>query len=471
MTEHQADRARRRDAVPGSEAGEPTPQRGLDESIPRREFVRRAGATSLALGSGGLLAACGVKSNSSSSGGSGGGGGGGTLKIGYVSPLTGEAASFGESDTYVLGQVRKAIAGGITGSGGKHYTIQIVQKDSQSSPQTASSVANDLINSAQIDLMLTTSTPEVVNPVSDACEAAGIPCISTVVPWESWYFGRGAKPTNKAAFKYTYHFSFGVENFAAAYISQWHLLPTNKVVGALDPNDSDGNAIRMGLLPLLTKAGFKVIDAGPYNDGLNDFSAQIAKFKANNCQIFNTFPLPPDFATFWRQAAQQGYKPIIAQIAKTGLFPSQVEALGNLGPTLATAAYWHPAFPYTSSLTGLNGTQIKNGYEATGKQWTQQLGSDFALWDAGVAALKHAPNPKDKLGLANSISTLTVQTPVGTIDWTKGPVKNVATDVLVGCQWVKAAPGSKFPLDLLIIEHAEDPKIPIQAKLKPYGAA
>ena len=73
--------------------------------------------------------------------------------------------------------------------------------------------------------MLTTSTPEVVNPVSDACEAAGTPCISTVVPWEAWYFGRGAKPQNKAAYKYTYHFSFGVENFAATYISQWHLLP------------------------------------------------------------------------------------------------------------------------------------------------------------------------------------------------------------------------------------------------------
>ena len=296
------------------------------ELFGRREFVKRAGAAGLAVSSGGVLAACGVKKSSS-------GGSTSAIKIGYVSPLTGEAASFGEPDTYVLGVVRKAIASGITGSDGKHYSVQIIQKDSQSSPQTAASVANDLINGAGIDLMLTTSTPEVVNPVSSACEAAGMPCISTVVPWEAWYFGRGAKPTNKAAFKYTYHFSFGVENFAATYISQWHLLPTNKVVGALYPNDSDGNAVRMGLIPLLEKGGFKVIDAGPYDDGLNDFSSQIATFKAHKCEILNTFPLPPDFATFWRQAIQQGYKPIIAQIAKTGLFPSQVEALGSLGPT------------------------------------------------------------------------------------------------------------------------------------------
>ncbi len=434
-----------------------------DRRFPRREFVKRAGSAGLLLSSGGVLAACGVKKSSSSTGGS-------TIKIGYVSPETGEAAAFGEPDGYILGLVRKAVANGITGGDGKHYSIEIIKKDSESSPQTAASVANDLINGSQVDLMLTSSTPEVTNPVSDACEAAGTPCISTVVPWEAWYYGRGAKPGNKAAYKYTYHFSFGVENFAISYISQWHLLPTNKVVGALYPNDADGNAIRMGLIPLLEKGGFKVIDAGPYNDGLNDFSSQIAKFKANHCQIFNTFPLPPDFATFWRQAIQQGYKPIIAQIAKTGLFPSQVEALGNLGPGLATAAFWHPVFPYSSSLTGLNGRQIQAGYEATGKQWTQVLGTGIGLFDVGIAALKHAPNPKDKAELANSIPTLKVDTPVGHLDWSRGPVKNVVDTIIPGSQWFKSPPGSKFPLQLLMTEHANDPSVPIQAKLRPYGS-
>ena len=78
-------------------------------------------------------AACGVKKASSS-----GGGASGTLKIGYVSPQTGEAAGFGEPDGWILSQVRKAIAGGITGADGKHYTITILEKDSQSSPQAAS---------------------------------------------------------------------------------------------------------------------------------------------------------------------------------------------------------------------------------------------------------------------------------------------------------------------------------------------
>ena len=32
--------------------------------------------------------------------------------------------------------------------------------------------------------------------------------------------------------------------------------------------------------------------------------------------------IPPDFATFWSQAAQQGFKPKIVTIGKALLFPS-----------------------------------------------------------------------------------------------------------------------------------------------------
>ena len=60
-------------------------------------------------------------------------------------------------------------------SGGKKYKVEIIDRDSQSDPSRASQLAKALINSDKVDLMLTTSTPEVVNPVSDACEAAGVP--------------------------------------------------------------------------------------------------------------------------------------------------------------------------------------------------------------------------------------------------------------------------------------------------------
>ena len=395
-----------------------------------------------------------------------------TLKVGFISPRTGALGGFGETDGYVLELARKALASGLK-LGDKTYGVEILDRDTQSDPSRAGQLAKTLINSDKIDMMLVVSTPETINPVADASEAAGVPCLSTVMPWESWYFGRGAKPGQPSPFKWTYHFGFGGAEFHKCYVSQWNLIPTNKIVGALYPNDADGNAIRDHLAPALAKSGFTIIDPGAYEDGTTDYSAQIAKFKAERCEIFNSFPIPPDFAAFWRQAAQQGYTRMvkIAQIAKACLFPAEVTALGNLGYNLASAAYWHKAFPYKSSLTGIGGEELADGYEkASGRQWTQQLGASLALFDAGFDALKASGDPTSKAGVAKALSTLNVTTINGKVDFTSGPVPNVSPGPIIGTQWVKAKAGSRFPLEYPVTENATDPNVPIQAKLRPYNS-
>jgi len=423
----------------------------------RRDVLALGGASGLALGLGvrGAFAA----------------GAENTLKIGFVSPRTGALAGFGETDGYVLELARKSLAGGLK-IGDKTYDVQILDRDTQSDPSRASQLAKSLINSDQVDLMLPISTPETINPVADACEAAGVPCLSTVMPWEAWYFGRGGKPGAPSPFKWSYHFGFGGGEFFKAYVSMWNSMETNKKVGVLYPNDADGNAIRQNLAPGLAKAGFTIIDPGPYEDGTTDYSAQISTFKKEKCEIFNTFPIPPDFAAFWRQAAQQGYTKIvkIAQIAKTGLFPTQVESLGDLGHNLASACYWHKTFPYKSSLTGISGVELADGYEKTsGKQWTQQLGASMALFDAGIAALKASADPKDKAAVAKALGSLNTVTMGGKVDFTSGPVANVSPGPIIGCQWVKAKPGSKFKLDFAVVENATDPNVPVAAKLVAYN--
>jgi branched-chain amino acid transport system substrate-binding protein len=394
-----------------------------------------------------------------------------TIKVGFFSPRTGPLAGFGEGDPYVLDLARKTLAKGVS-IGGKTYAVEILDRDTQSDPARASQLAKELINGAGVDFVLATSTPEVVNPVSDACEAAGVPCLSTIVPWEAWYFGRGAKPGAPSPFKWTYHFSFGVKEFLGPYTSQWNAMNTNKKVAVLYPNDADGNAIRAHLIPDLQKAGFTVVDPGGYEDGTSDFSAQIAKFKAEKCEIFNTFPLPPDFATFWRQSAQQGYTKIVkvAQIAKTGLFPSTIEALGSLGDKLVSTFYWHREFPYSSSLTGVSAHELADGYErTTGKQWQQQLGASMSLLDAGFTALHNSGNPKSKAAIAKALSTLKTVTMIGKVDFTSGPVPNVSPTNLVNTQWLKAKPGGKYAFEDVIVDHIADAKVPVGAKLISYS--
>lgn len=423
--------------------------------MPRRTFIAGAATAGSAL-------ALGLRPAAAQSGD--------TLKIGFISPRSGPLATFGEGDPYILDQARKALAGGLA-IGGKTYQVEILDRDTQSDPARAAQLAASLINSDGIDLMLASSTPETINPVADACEAAGVPCISTVMPWEAWYFGRGAKPGEPSPFKYSYHFGFGVGEFVQAYVSQWSLLETNKKVGVLYPNDADGNAVRAAMIPQLEAHGFTVVDPGAYENFTTDYSTQIAVFKAEGCELFNSFALPPDLVTFWRQAAQQGFtrNVKIAQIAKMGLFPADIESLGSLGPNLCSAAYWHRAMPYTSPLTGASAEQLAAGYEATeGRQWIQQIGASLSLVEVGIAALNASGAPKDRDTVAAAIAGLKTDTIGGTVDFTTGPVPNVAHGPIFGTQWVKSK-GGKYSLDYVVTENTTDPNVPVQAALIPYN--
>lgn len=401
----------------------------------------------------------------------------GTINLGYVSPMTGADAGFGEPDPYVISLVRKKVEKGVK-IGGKTYRVNIIQKDAQSTSSVSARVTQGLINSDHIDMLLTTSTPEVVLPAVGAAEAAGVPAISTTVPWQSYWLGSGNSLTKPKPYKWIYHFSFGVANFFDTYTDLWPQVKTNKTIGVMYPNDADGNAIRGALAPLLEKAGYTIVDPGAYEDGTSDFTSQISLFKQKNCQIFNTFPIPSDFTTFWRQAAEQGYTRMvkIAQIAKTGLFASQIEAVGlTLGNRLATGAYWGPTWPGGSSFLRISNKELGAGYEAKAhKYWNQQTGASAALFDVAFAAMKAAGNPKNKAAVAKALSHLNVDTPVGRLHWgtgspSKNPVPNVVATPIPGGQWLRSGSGARFPLRFVFCEHKDYPAVPIQAKLQAYN--
>jgi branched-chain amino acid transport system substrate-binding protein len=175
--------------------------------------------------------------------------------------------------------------------------------------------------------------------------------------------------------------------------------------------------------------------------------------------------IPPDFKTFWTQAAQQGFKPKIVSVGKALLFPPSIEALGELGDGLTTEVWWSPQHPFKSSLTGAGAQQFAADYEkATRKQWTQPIGFVHALFEVAVDALKRAKDPQKKAALRDAVAATKLDTIVGPISWSGGPVKNVAKTPLVGGQWVK---GKKYKYELVIVNNETAKSIPTQAKIKP----
>lgn len=436
-----------------SEQNNPTPQSTDQSELSRRGFLRLAGGAAAAASA----LTFGVPAFAQ----------GRRIKIGYVSPQTGPLAPFGEADNFVLGGIRDAVKAGIT-VGGKTYAVDIVVRDSQSNPNRAAEVAADLILKEKIDLMLVASTPETTNPVSDQCELNGVPCVSTVAPWQPWFFVRGGKPDT--GFEWTYHFFWGLEDIIAVFTNMWGSIPSNKMVGGLFPNDGDGNAWgdpKLGFPTPLSQKGFKLTDPGRYQNLTQDFSAQISAFKKANCEILTGVVIPPDMKTFWTQAKQQGFKPKIASIGKALLFPAAVEALGDAADGLSTEVWWSPNHPFKSSLNGMSAKQVAEAYETSAKkQWTQPIGFIHALFEVGIDALKRAKSLDKKEDIRDAILATNLNTVVGPISWKGGPVKNVAKTPLVGGQWVK---GKKYKYDLVIVNNQTAPNIPTQAKLKPLA--
>jgi branched-chain amino acid transport system substrate-binding protein len=392
-----------------------------------------------------------------------------TIKIGYVSPKTGPLAPFAEADDYIFDGIRTAIGPGIV-NGDTTYPIEIVPKDSQSDPNRAAEVAGQLITDDAIDLMLVASTPETTNPVADQCEANGIPCVSSVAPWQPYFFGRqpNVAPPDAKPFDWTYHFFWGLEDIIAVFLAMWPSVATNKKVGALWPNDGDGNAWsspEVGFPPAFAEAGYTLVDPGRYENGTQDFSAQINAFKKAGVEIVTGVPIPPDFTTFWNQAAQQDYHPKIASIGKALLFPASVKALGDIGEGLSTEIWWTPSHPFKSSLTDASAKELADGYTAaTTKQWTQPIGFAHALFEVAADVLTRATSIDDKAAIRDSIKATNLDTIVGKIQWTGTPVPNVAKTPLVGGQWKK---GTDFPYDLVIVSNEGQPTIPTAGTLEP----
>jgi branched-chain amino acid transport system substrate-binding protein len=323
------------------------------------------------------------------------------------------------------------------------------------------------------------STPETTNPVCTQCEIEEVACVSTKAPWQPWFIGQQANPAGGPPawkpFNYVYHYFWGLEDIIAVFTNMWGQVPTNKAVGALFPNDGDGNAWgdkQVGFPPVLEKQGYKLTDPGRYQNLTDNFSAQITAFKNAKCEILTGVVLPPDFTTFWKQALQQGFKPKAASVGKAILFPVAVEALGKDGHNLSSEVWWSPSHPFKSSLNGMSAKQLADAFTAaTKRQWTQPIGFVHSLFEVATDVLKRTKEIGNAKATVEAIRATNLDTVVGKVAWNGAGLppfaaKNVTKTPLVGGQW-RIKDGSKY--DIVITDNKTAPAIPVGGKMEPIA--
>jgi branched-chain amino acid transport system substrate-binding protein len=383
------------------------------------------------------------------------------IRIGYIGPKTGPFAPFTEADDFIIEQVRKSLAGGLK-VGDKTYEVEILARDDQSSPDRQSNLAAELINKDNVDLML--AQVSIGPGVSQQCELNGVPCLSTMTPWQAWMFPMKGEVSK--GFKNVFHFFWGIEDIAEVYLDIWRGTPTNKVVGSVFSNDVPGNAMgdaKLGMPGAFAQAGYKIVDIGKFPVGADDFSNYIQAFKKENVEIVTGLFNPPEWASFLNQSAQMGFKPKICTIAKALLFPGGVAALGPRAEGMSTEIWWLPSYPFKSSLTGQSAAELASSYaSATRKEWTQPLGVVHALFEAGVQGLKLSRDPKAPGKVADAIRGMRHDTVIGQLDFNASGIRNVSKIRVVGGQWHVGAGGKP---DLVITNNSTAPEIPVQRKL------
>ena len=213
-------------------------------------------------------------------------------------------------------------------------------------------------------------------------------------------------------------------------------------------------------------AGYTLELSSPYTDGTTNYSSMITSFKNSKADFFTNVPLPPDFATMWKQSAQQGFKPKLATVAKVLLFPPDAYALGALAYNVATDAWWAPSLPWKSSFTGETCQQLANDFEAaTNGQWNSNI-SNYSLFEAAHAALTSVSDPHDKTEVAAAIHKVNLpQAVAGPLNFASGgPAPGVAITAPVGIQWQK---GTKFPVEAQVVDNTLQPQAKITADLQP----
>jgi branched-chain amino acid transport system substrate-binding protein len=372
--------------------------------------------------------------------------------------------------------------------------------DTQSDPNVAVQVTQGLINGGA-DLILTSSAPETTIPVSTTCEAAHVPCLATVVPWEAYwggFSGASITPQGGAAGTgptYNAMFFFGIPQFSGCFVPMWEKVQkstgANGYVAEMFPNDADGDAFRAAFGPTVGAMfpnKFTFVDGGSYADLTTSYTSMIETFKTGGpnggpCDLFVNCPLPPDFQTFWTQASQQDYNPKLATVAKVMLFPTDAYALGELSNNIATDAWFTPYSHYESSLTGLKASTFCAGFQvATKGQWVQSMGSTYSLFEVAIEAMRKVKNPHNRLDLAEALQHVNYDGMCGPINMRSkssdplvaSPAPGIAMIQPVGIQWKPGSKelvgGKKFSWSPWVVDNTLNTAIPTNATLDPTNA-
>lgn len=379
----------------------------------------------------------------------------------------GRLAPLGEPLSFVLRTLAPRLGG--MRNGGRSLDVRVAVRDSRSEAGAARQAVRELAEEEQAAIVLTMAGTDVLPAVTGACEELGVPCVSTTFPWQAYGVARGGDPLG--AFRWTYHFAWGLDDIADVFADLWERLPGEYAVGCLWNGSLQGRLLRdgqFGFVAAAARRGYSLIDPGGYAEPATDFTAHLERMRAEGVDVVTSAATAADLALFNGQARDTGVRPRLVTCSRWLTYPHTAVARSpQVHDELAdmrvgTLVYWSPGHPYRSSLDGSSCADLADGYEQdTGKPWLQPLGLAYALVEVAHHTLVTTPDPTDRTAVAHTLARTRLDTIVGPLDWTGGPTPSIALVPLAGGQWHPTPDGPR----LQVVTNTRTPDVPVTADL------
>ncbi len=216
---------------------------------------------------------------------------GDTIKIGFIGPLTGDAASLGTASRAAVELAASELndKGGINGK-----KVEVVYEDGKCTAGPAVSAANKLINSDKVAAIVGGLCSSETSAFVNAAMAAKTPTVAYC----------SSAPTLTGAGKYffrDYPSDAFQGKFAAEYL--YNKLGARKV--ALMYHISDyGTGIKTVFAKRFTELGGQIVDEEGLPQEARDYKAEITKIKASNPDYVYTAMYPDGGTVFVNQLSQ-----------------------------------------------------------------------------------------------------------------------------------------------------------------------
>lgn len=198
----------------------------------------------------------------------------------------------------------------------------------------------------------------------------------------------------------------------------------------------------------------------------NDFTGQIAAYKAAGCEIVTGVMIPPGFRHVLEPGRAAGVQSESGGHRQGAVVPGLGRGFGRPGCGADHRRLVDAGRPILVLADRRDGAAVgHSSVAASGKPWTARLGFAPAIFEVALDVVTRSEDLTDKAAIMAAIAATDLHTNVGPVNWSGGPMKNVTKTPMAGGQWQRK--GDK--LELVIVSDKQNPNLPMTGELQVLG--